>query len=45
MSNTASAHFAPANGLLTRLMAAIDRWLMASAAIAIRNGDEPYPGL
>jgi hypothetical protein len=45
MSNTASAQFAPSASLLSRLMATIDRLLMASARIAIRNGDEPYPGL
>jgi hypothetical protein len=31
--------------LFGRLMAVIDRLLMASAAIAIRNGDPPYFGL
>jgi hypothetical protein len=45
MSNIASAQFASSTSLLSRLMAAIDRLLMASAAIAIRNGDLPYPGL
>jgi hypothetical protein len=45
MSNAASAQFAPATGLWSRLMATIDRLLMASARIAIRNGDQPYPGL
>jgi hypothetical protein len=45
MPNAVSAHFAPANGLFARLMAIIDRLLMASAGIAIRNGDQPYPGL
>jgi hypothetical protein len=45
MSNIASAQFAPSNSLLSRLMATIDRLLMASARIAIRNGDQPYPGL
>ncbi len=45
MSNATYAHIAPSRGLFTRLMAAIDRLLMASAEIAIRNGDLPYPGL
>jgi hypothetical protein len=45
MSDAASTRFAPSTGLLTRLMAVIDRLLMASARIAIRNGDQPYPGL
>jgi hypothetical protein len=45
MSNAASAQFAPSTSLLSRLMATIDRLLMASAEIAIRNGDQPYPGL
>ena len=45
MSNVVSAQFAPSNGIFARLMAAIDRMLMASARIAIRNGDLPYPGL
>jgi hypothetical protein len=44
MSNV-SARFASSNGLFARLMATIDRLLMASAAIAIRNGDLPHPGL
>jgi hypothetical protein len=45
MSNATYTQIAPANGLFARLMAIIDRWLMASAGIAIRNGDQPYPGL
>jgi hypothetical protein len=45
MSDTASARFAPSTSLLSRLMATVDRLLMASARIAIRNGDQPYPGL
>jgi hypothetical protein len=45
MSNAASAQFAPSASLFSRLMATIDRLLMASAKIAIRNGDLPYPGL
>jgi hypothetical protein len=45
MSKTASFHAIPAASLFGRIMATIDRWLMASARIAIRNGDLPYPGL
>jgi hypothetical protein len=36
---------APSPTLFGRLMATIDRLLMASARIAIRNGDLPYFGL
>jgi hypothetical protein len=45
MSNTASLHVAPSTGIFGRLMAIIDRLLMASARIAVRNGDLPYFGL
>jgi hypothetical protein len=45
MSKTASFGLAPSTSLFGRLMATIDRLLMASAAIAIRNGDLPYFGL
>jgi hypothetical protein len=45
MSKTASFGYAPPNTLFGRLMANIDRLLMASARIAIRNGDLPYFGL
>jgi len=45
MSKTASLSFAPSATLLGRLMATIDRLLMASAGIAIRNGDLSYFGL
>jgi hypothetical protein len=45
MSKTASFGLAPPASLFGRLMATIDRLLMASAAIAIRNGDLPYFGL
>ena len=45
MSKTASATFAASNGLFSRLMAAIDRLLMACARAAVRNGDLPYFGL
>ena len=45
MSKIAALGHAPAATLFSRFMATIDRWLMASARIAIRNGDLPYPGL
>ncbi|WP_197033400.1 hypothetical protein [Bradyrhizobium sp. URHD0069] len=45
MSKTASIGLAPSNGLFGRLMASIDRLLMASARAAVRNGDLPYFGL
>ena len=45
MSKTASLGFAPSNSLFGRLMATIDRLLMASAEIAVRNGDLPRLGL
>jgi hypothetical protein len=45
MSKTVSLGFAPSVTFFGRLMATIDRLLMASAQIAIRNGDLPYFGL
>jgi hypothetical protein len=45
MSKTASLGFAPSTTLFGRLLAAIDRALMASARIAARNGDLPRFGL
>ena len=45
MSKTATATFAPSNGIFSRLMASIGRLLMSSARIAARNGDLPYFGL
>jgi hypothetical protein len=45
MSKTASLGFTPSASIFGRLMAHIDRLLMASARIAIRNGDLPYFGL
>jgi hypothetical protein len=45
MSDIASLRVAPSNGVFGRLMAIIDRLLMASARIAIRNGDLPHFGL
>jgi hypothetical protein len=45
MSKTAAIEFAPSHGLFGRLIASIDRLLMNSARVAIRNGDLPYFGL
>jgi hypothetical protein len=45
MSDIASHRAAPSTGLFSRLMATIDRLLMASARIAARNGDLPHFGL
>jgi hypothetical protein len=45
MSKTASIGFAPFSTLFGRFMATVDRLLMASARIAIRNGDLPHFGL
>jgi hypothetical protein len=45
MSKTASVTFAPSVSLFARVMATIDRLLMASAAISNRNGDLPHIGL
>jgi hypothetical protein len=45
MSNTTSFDLAPSAGLFSRLMATIDRLLMAHAGFAARNGDLPYFGL
>jgi hypothetical protein len=45
MSKTATATFAPSTGILSRLLAPIDRLLAASARISARNGDLPYFGL
>jgi hypothetical protein len=45
MSKTASVTFASSSNVFARLMASIDRLLMASARIAVRNGDLPYFGL
>jgi hypothetical protein len=45
MSKTASLGLMPSASLFGRMMTAIDRLLMAHAAIAIRNYDLPYPGL
>ncbi len=45
MSDTTSAPFAPSSSVFGRLVAAIDRLLMSSARIAVRNGDQPRFGL
>jgi hypothetical protein len=45
MSKTASFGVAPSVTIFSRLMAAIDRILMAHARVAMRNGDLPYFGL
>jgi hypothetical protein len=45
MSNTTSFRLTTSATLFGRLMAMIDRLLMASAEIAIRNGDLPRIGL
>jgi hypothetical protein len=45
MSKIASFHAVPAVSPFSRFMATVDRWLMASARVAIRNGDLPHPGL
>ena len=45
MSKTAIHRLPPSTTLFGRLMASIDRLLMASARIAIRNGDLPRFGL
>jgi hypothetical protein len=45
MSKTASLRLPASPSLFGRLMAGIDRVLMAHARIAIRNGDLPYFGL
>jgi hypothetical protein len=45
MSKTASIGLLPSTSLFGRLMASIDRLLMVSARIAVRNGDLPHFGL
>jgi hypothetical protein len=45
MSKTASFGLAPSATLFGRLMATLDRLLMASAHIAVRSGEPPYFGL
>ena len=41
MSNTASVALAPTSTLFGRLLATLDRLLMAYAEMTIRNGDVP----
>lgn len=45
MSKTAAIALNPSSTLFGRLVAAIDRLLMKSAEISIRNGDAPHFGL
>jgi hypothetical protein len=45
MTKTAAIPLAPSSSLFGRLLAAIDRLLMASAEISNRNGDLPRFGL
>ena len=45
MSKAASFGLTPSATLFGRLMAQIDRLLMSSAKISVRNGDQPYFGL
>jgi hypothetical protein len=45
MSDTTALRLAPVSTLFSRLMALIDRLLMANARITDRNGDLPYFGL
>jgi hypothetical protein len=45
MSKTAAIRLVPSCTLFGRLLATIDRLLMQSAKIAIRNGDLPHFGL
>jgi len=45
MSKSATIGWVPSNNPFSRLVAAIDRLLMTSARIAVRNCDLPYFGL
>jgi hypothetical protein len=45
MSKTASLGLSSSTSVFTRLLATVDRWLMANARIAVRNGDLPHFGL
>jgi hypothetical protein len=45
MSKTATIALPASSTLLGRLLASIDRLLMTSAQIAVRNGDLPHFGL
>ena len=41
MSTTSAFALTPSAPLLSRLLAAVDRWLLAYAEMTIRNGDIP----
>ena len=45
MSKTATVALAPSSSVFARLLAVIDRLLMASAKVSNRNGDLPYFGM
>jgi len=45
MSDTASIRLTPTNGFFSRFLASVDRLLLISANVAVRNGDLPYFGL
>ena len=45
MTKTAPISLLPSASFLARLMASIDRLLMAGSRIAVRNGDLPHFGL
>jgi len=45
MPKTASIALSPSSTLFGRLLASLDRWLMAYAEMNIRNGDVPRFGL
>jgi hypothetical protein len=45
MSNTAAFQFAQPSTFFSRLKVSLDRWLLAYAEAAIRNGDVPRCGI
>ena len=45
MYNTASIRLTPTTGFFSRFLASVDRLLLISAYVAVRNGDLPYFGL
>ena len=45
MSNARTIRLSPSTGFFSRLMATVDRALMARARAAVRRGDLPYVGL
>jgi hypothetical protein len=45
MSDTATLHLPASAGWISRIVATIDRALMAHARVTARNGDLPYFGL